>query len=100
LFVGRHFDREVIILRVRWLREWHEDRPPHTVNLDGAAITTAGIEPLRRIHHGQFALVRLRLKNEAAPALWKAVLGCIIDNISRASPTIAFSWTFASEPLP
>ena len=43
-------------------------------NFDCAAITIAGIELLRRIHKGQFALGRLRLKDQAAPALWKAVL--------------------------
>ena len=43
-------------------------------NFDCAAITIAGIELLRRIHKGQFALGRLRLKDQAAPALRKAVL--------------------------
>ena len=41
---------------------------------DYAAITIAGIELLRRIHKGQFALGSLRLKDQAAPAIWKAVL--------------------------
>ena len=43
-------------------------------NFDCAAITIAGIELLRRIHKGQLALGRLRLKDQAAPALWKAVM--------------------------
>jgi transposase-like protein len=38
------------------------------------AITIAGVELLRRIHKGQFALGRLHLKNRAAPAVWSAVL--------------------------
>ena len=41
---------------------------------DYAAITIAGIELLRRIHKGQFALGSLRLKDQAAPAIWNAVL--------------------------
>jgi transposase-like protein len=41
---------------------------------DYAAITIAGIELLRRIHKGQFALGYLRLKDQAAPAFWNAVL--------------------------
>ena len=41
---------------------------------ESAAITIAGIELLRRIHKGQFALSRLRLKGQAAPTIWNAVL--------------------------
>jgi transposase-like protein len=41
---------------------------------DYAAITIAGVELLRRIHKGQFALGPLRLKDQAAPAIWNAVL--------------------------
>ena len=41
---------------------------------DYAAITIAGIELLRRIHKGQFAFGSLRLKDQAAPAIWNAVL--------------------------
>jgi transposase-like protein len=36
--------------------------------------TIAGVELLRRIHKGQFALGSLRLKEQAAPAIWNAVL--------------------------
>ena len=39
-----------------------------------AAITIAGIELLRRIHKGQFALGSLRPKDQAAPAIGNAVL--------------------------
>jgi hypothetical protein len=39
-----------------------------------AAITIAGIELLHRIHKGQFALGSLRLKDQAAPDIWNAVL--------------------------
>ena len=39
-----------------------------------AAITIAGIELLHRIRKGQFNLGRLRLKGQAAPAIWNAVL--------------------------
>jgi transposase-like protein len=42
-------------------------------NFDSAAITIAGIELLRRIHKGQFALGQLRLKDQPAPAVWNAV---------------------------
>jgi transposase-like protein len=41
---------------------------------ESAAITLAGIELLRRIHKDQFALSRLRLKGQAAPTIWNAVL--------------------------
>jgi transposase-like protein len=41
---------------------------------DYAAITIAGVELLRRIHKGQFALGHLRLKEQAAPAIWNAAL--------------------------
>jgi hypothetical protein len=41
-------------------------------NFDYAAITIAGVELLHRIRKGQFALHRLRLKDQAAPALWNA----------------------------
>jgi transposase-like protein len=43
-------------------------------NFASAAITIAGIELLRRIHKDQFALSQLQLKDQAAPAIWKAVL--------------------------
>jgi transposase-like protein len=43
-------------------------------NFASAAITIAGIELLRRIHKDQFALSQLRLKDQAAPAIWNAVL--------------------------
>ena len=39
-----------------------------------AAITIAGVELLRRIHKAQFSFSHLRLKDQAAPALWNAVL--------------------------
>jgi transposase-like protein len=43
-------------------------------NFNSAAITLAGVELLRRIHKGQFALGHLRLKDQAATAIWNAVL--------------------------
>ena len=43
-------------------------------NFESAAITIAGVELLRRIHKDQCALNRLRLKGQAAPAIWNAVL--------------------------
>ena len=39
-----------------------------------AAITLAGVELLHRIRKGQFALSRLHRKDQAAPAIWNAVL--------------------------
>jgi transposase-like protein len=39
-----------------------------------AAITLAGIELMHRIRKGQFNLVKLSLKDTAAPAVWNAVL--------------------------
>ena len=43
-------------------------------SFSSAAITIAGVELLRRIYKAQFSLSRLRFKDQAAPALWKAVL--------------------------
>jgi transposase-like protein len=43
-------------------------------NFSCAALTIAGVELLRRIRKGQFALGRLRLKDKTAPAIWNAVL--------------------------
>jgi transposase-like protein len=41
---------------------------------DYAAITISEAELLRRIHKSQFALGHLRLKDQAAPAIWNTVL--------------------------
>jgi hypothetical protein len=35
---------------------------------------TLSVELLRRIYKNQFALNRLRIKDQAAPAIWNAVL--------------------------
>jgi hypothetical protein len=43
-------------------------------DFDCAGTTIAGIELLRRIRKGQFALRRLHLKNQTAPAISNAVL--------------------------
>ena len=43
-------------------------------DFDCAATTIAGIELLRRIRKGQFALRHLHLKKPTAPAIWNAVL--------------------------
>jgi transposase-like protein len=96
LFAGRHFDREIIVLCVRWylryklslrskylnnlIEQDHRGIKSRTSpmlgfkNFDYAAITIAGVELLHRIRKGQFALHRLRLKDQAAPAIWNAVL--------------------------
>ena len=39
-----------------------------------AAITIAGIELMHRIRKGQFALNRLDVQGQVAPAVWEAVL--------------------------
>ncbi len=39
-----------------------------------AAMMVAGVEPLLRIHKGQFALGCLRVEGKAARAIWDAVL--------------------------
>ena len=49
---------------------------------ESAAITLAGIELLRRIHKDQFALSRLRLKSQAAPTIWNAVLAASVSGTS------------------
>ena len=43
-------------------------------NFNSAAITLARVELLHRIRKGQFALSRFQLKDQAAPAIWNAVL--------------------------
>ena len=43
-------------------------------NFESAVITISGVELLRRIHKNQFALRRLKIKGQAAPAIWNAVL--------------------------
>jgi transposase-like protein len=43
-------------------------------NFESAVITIAGVELLRRIHKKQFALSRLRIRGQAVPAIWNAVL--------------------------
>ena len=43
-------------------------------NFASACTTIAGIELFRRIHKRQFALGRLRVKDQPAPAIWHAVL--------------------------
>ena len=43
-------------------------------SFSSAAITIAGVELLRRIHKAQFSFSPRRLKDQAAPALWNAVL--------------------------
>jgi transposase-like protein len=43
-------------------------------NYDCAATTIAGIELLRRIAKNQFSFHRLRVKDQAAPEIWNAVL--------------------------
>jgi transposase-like protein len=43
-------------------------------NFDCAAITLAGIELLHRIRKSQFAIGRLRIKDQTPSAIWSAVL--------------------------
>jgi transposase-like protein len=43
-------------------------------NFEAAAVTIGAVGLLRRIHKNQFALSRLRIKGQAAPAIWNAVL--------------------------
>ena len=43
-------------------------------NFESATITIGGVKLLRRIHKNQFGLNRLRIKGQAAPAIWNAVL--------------------------
>jgi transposase-like protein len=47
---------------------------PGFKNFESAAIAIAGVELLGRIHKDQFALNRLQIKGQAAPAMWNAVL--------------------------
>lgn len=47
-------------------------------NLPSAAIIIAGVLLLRRIHKNQFALKKRRIKSQAAPVIWNAVLAAQI----------------------
>jgi transposase-like protein len=47
---------------------------PGCENFASAATPIAGIELLPRIHTDQFALTRLRIKSQTAPALWNVLL--------------------------
>jgi IS6 family transposase len=49
------------------------------------AVTIAGIELLHRIRKGQFNLSRLRLKDQAAPAIWNALLSTWAAPLPRVS---------------
>jgi len=50
------------------------ERCSDSKSYNSAATTVAGIELLYRIRKQQFSLSRLRLKDQAAPVTWKAVL--------------------------
>jgi transposase-like protein len=43
-------------------------------NFKSAVITIAGVELLHSIHKNQFALRRLRIRDQTVPAIWNAVL--------------------------
>jgi hypothetical protein len=47
---------------------------PGFKNFSSAAIALAGIERLHRIRKNQFALSRLRIKDQTPSAIWSAVL--------------------------
>lgn len=51
-----------------------------------AAITIAGVELLHRFHKAQFSFSQLRLKDQAAPALWNAVLRPNLKHSRRQYP--------------
>jgi len=65
-------------------------------NFACAATTITGIELLRRIRKDQFALGRLNLNGQAAPAVWNSVLaaGAYARVLSCPLPI------FALEPYP
>jgi len=72
---GLDIARTTIMLWVRRYarkdgRTWRVDETLGFKNFDYAAITIAGVEPFHRIRKGQFALHRLRLKDQAAPVIW------------------------------
>jgi hypothetical protein len=59
-------------------------------NFNSATITLAGVELLLRIRKGEFALSRLQLKDQAAPAIWNAVLAAK-SHISSVPPCNHFT---------
>ncbi|NPT59157.1 DDE-type integrase/transposase/recombinase [Paraburkholderia sp. 5N] len=103
LFDGRHFDREIILLCVRWylpyklsllpadteirsskylntlIEQDHRNIKSRTKVMLGfrrftsATTTIAGIELMHRIRKGQFNLATLDLQDTATPAVWNAV---------------------------
>ena len=76
-FNGRHFDRDVIVLCVRWYLRYKLSLRDLVVLgfkcFRNAAVTISGIELTHRIRKAQFDLTNLRLKDITAPAVWKAV---------------------------
>ena len=80
LLKGRHFDREIIILCVRWylrfklsFRDLVEMMAERGISLAHTTII-AGIELMHRIRKGQFKLGKRLVKGKTAPGIWNAVL--------------------------
>jgi len=61
MFDGRHFDREIIVLCVRWYLRY---------KLSLHAL----VELMHRTRKGQFDLSMLGLNDTAAPSVWSSVL--------------------------
>jgi transposase-like protein len=73
LFNGCHFDREVIVLCVRWYLRYKlsfRDLAEMMAERGLALAHTTIMRWVRRL----FDLTNLRLKDNTAPAVWKAVL--------------------------
>ena len=74
LFAGRHFDRDVIILCVRWYLRYKLS--PNAMlgfkRFRNAVTTVAGIELMHRIRKGRCRLNCLHLKEATMPTAWNA----------------------------
>lgn len=64
--------------------------------LNHAAVTIAGVELLHRIRKGQFDLARLRVRGQAAPTIWNAVLSA--RPARRFGKLLGHAKKFAPEP--
>ena len=51
-------------------------------NFESAVVAIAGVELLRRIHKNQFALSRLKIKGQAAPAIWNDKMPADLANFT------------------
>ena len=71
MFYGRHFDREIIVLCVRWYLRYQLS----LLDLvEMTATTISGIELMHRIRKGQFDLCAPGIKGTSTPSVLNTIL--------------------------